>query len=123
MTRQQIQELFVNDPQKLIDDAVVFNFNEVEGDVVVINGVAAGGPWIGFKFLTGQLKGKKIYCQASDIYEVDEIASFEYSAHCSDDGMLFNKDPQRFDPTTMDDWGGDYLPILDGEVFTVKENN
>ena len=120
---RMIQKLLVEDPQKLIDDEMVFQFNEVEGGAKLVDGVAAGGPWLIFEFVDGPLKGKKIACQADDIYELDEVANFTYSAHCSDDGMLFNKDPNRFDPKIHDDWGGNYLPELDGATFTIKEND
>ena len=120
MTRQEIQDLLVDDPQKLIDDEVRFSFNEVVGTVVTVDGVAAGGAWEAFKFLDGPFAGKVLYCQADDIWEHDQVASFEYSAHCCDDGMLFNKDPERFNPDKDEDWGGDYVPELDGRVFTIK---
>jgi hypothetical protein len=114
-----MQELFVNDPQKLIDDETIFQFNEVAGNVKLVNGVAAGGPWFVFEFVSGPYAGKQIACMADDIYELDEVANFTYALNCCDDGMFFNKDPALGDE---DDWGGSYVPELDGQVFTVKEN-
>ena len=120
MTEREIQKLFVDDLKKLIDDEVVLEFEQIEGRAILVDGVAAGGSWLFFRFLDGLLAGKVLACAADDVYEYEQKATFQYLAHRSDDGMLFNKDPERFDPEEHDDWGGDYVPQLDGQVFTIK---
>jgi hypothetical protein len=121
---KSLRERFLENPQELVDQEVILQFNEVEGDVKLVDGVAAGGPWMVFKFETGPYAGKTIACTddnfGEDGYGLTGL-SFTYLANVSDDGMLFNKDPERFDPETDDDCGGDYIPELDQMTLTVKD--
>ena len=121
MRYEEIKWLIEEDPQKLVDGNVVFCFEEIEGDVRLTDGVAAGGPWMVFTFDTGPYAGKTIACTDDNYGNYDRGLTFTYLAHASDDGMLFNKDPSRFDPAHDDDLGGDFIPELDGKVLTLKE--
>jgi len=114
-----IKKMFDENPQKLIDDEVRFEFNEVAGKVVLIAGVAAGGAWFGFKFVAGPYTGREIYCEDARIKQGE---CYRYLVHCSDDGMLFNKNPNIALEDTQDEWGGEYYPEWDEMVFTIKEN-
>ncbi len=110
-----ITQKILEDGQKMIDSGELFEFNEIEGKVKLIDGVAAGEPYYGFEFVDGPLAGKKIYC--ARVWD----DGFEYGVNESSDGMEFNVDPEKKTEET-DDWGGDYLPELTGKTLTVKED-
>jgi len=48
--------------EKLIENKATIQFNEIRGKAKIVDGVAAGGPWIAFKFISGRFRGKTLYC-------------------------------------------------------------
>jgi hypothetical protein len=102
--------------QKLITDATPFEFVETPGHVKLFDTVVAGGFWYGFEFIDGPFAGRKIMCTDSMCDE----GSFRYAVHASEDGFVFNVDPAVVLTDGYDDWGGDFLPEWNGQVFYYK---
>jgi len=113
--RELLEEVIDKDPQTLVDEAVEFGFKDVEGRVKLVDGVAAGGPWHQFEFLTGPYAGKKPFFAGG----FPARDGFKHIVNASDDGMRFNE-TSEIENTDGDSWGGDPIPELDGEtVFIV----
>ncbi len=116
-----LKEMFENDPQRLVDKQILFEFNEVAGKVKLINGTAAGGAWQEFEFVDGPFAGRKIYCADSGIDERSgDARTFQYVVHYDDDGFLFNKDPSKDLTNSQTEAGGGFYPAWDGTIFTIK---
>lgn len=113
----EVLRLFDEDPQKLVDDQTRFEFDEVEGEVILIDGVAAGEAWSIFEFVSGPFVGRKIAAMNTYDDEGKDEAEFNYVGHCTSDGMTFNVDPAR--AADVEDWGGGYYPEWDGMLFSV----
>jgi hypothetical protein len=109
-----VKELLEDDPGRLVQDATLFEFNEVPGHVKLIDGWAAGGAWQVFEFVDGPFVGRTISCAADRL-------TFEYRAHCNDDGFLFNRDPAREVKDTETECPGGFYPEWDEMIFTIKE--
>lgn len=82
------------------------------GTVRVHDGWAAGGSWLLVEFLDGELAGKRLWMANDEV-------SATYFPNKSDDGFLFNRNPEVL-PTDVQDevLGGEYLPNLSG--LTIK---
>lgn len=101
------------DLQKIIDEETEIEFNEIPGRAKIVDGVAAGEPWIAFKFSSGPYAGKTLYC--AELNECEEITGWQYETNADDDGFLFNWQDKTKDSQ------GSYVPKLNGKIFTLKK--
>lgn len=116
MKREEILKLFNDDPQRLVDEEIELNFGKY-GKVKLVDGIAAGVPFYGFKFLTGKYVGKTIYCTRDVIFQygVEPQPAEDrwiYAADIESDGFRFNCEDE--------DCAGDYIPELDEVIFELK---
>lgn len=74
------------------------------GRARVVDGLAAGSAYILLEVLDGPLAGTRLW--------VDD--SLTYAADVNSDGFVLNASPARVLGPGDDDWGGAYLPALDG---------
>lgn len=118
--RVELLRLLDEDPQQLIDSGQEFEFNEVDGRVKLIDGVAAGTEFQEFEFVSGPYAGKKLFCSVD--YDGGKVCGWLYDVNVNSDGFLFNWDPSD-DVSNIGDGevtGGDYLPELDGVYLTLR---
>jgi hypothetical protein len=109
-------EMILENGQSMIDGSNVFEFNEVEGDVKLVDGIMAGEPYYGFEFVSGPHAGKTIYCTRE--WGPEEVV-FRYDVDDSSDGMNFNLSPEQ-KKAEDDDGAGDFILDLDMQTFTIK---
>ena len=113
-----------NTEPDLIQAGTKFRFANYEGEVSLVDGLAAGNAWCQFKFHSGELDGKVLWCKGWDPNE-----GYTYEVDVLEDGYLINYDPAvsmieetgtRYDGDAredLDDVGGDYAPEYDGFTF------
>jgi len=77
-----IREMFDQNPDRMIDEAIPFTFKEVPGRVKLFDAVAAGCAYYVFEFIDGPFRGRKIFC--TDVYRTP---MFHYAVHDRSDGM------------------------------------
>ncbi len=121
---ENIRRLFLEDPKELTDDAVLFEFVETDGQVKLVDALAAGGAWYEIEFVSGSFAERRIWCSTYGGPGLSEEGpiQLQYQAHTTDDGFLFNRDPDRqLDDSKDEVDGGGYYPAWDGKVLTVKE--
>ncbi len=113
-------KMFDEEPQRLIDSEQEFEFNEVEGRVKLIDGVAAGVAFHEFEFVSGKYAGKRMFCSVR--FDRGALCGWLYEVNVNSDGFLFNWDPS-VDVSDIGDgemFDGDYLPELDGMYLTLR---
>ena len=124
---EDIVKLMDEDPQRLVDEQILFRFDGVDGEVKLIDGWAAGGSWLEFEFVAGPFAGRKVWC--SDNNDDPGLArSFTYLSCECDDGFFFNPDPSK-EPECSGRHGknvdvvsgGGFYPEWHGRTFVIAE--
>lgn len=110
---KNLLKIMDENPQQLIDDKTEFEFEEIPGNVKLVDGVAAGTDFFGFEFVTGPYAKKTLYCECLRDYETGRLYSWTYNTDVNSDGFLFNW-------KNREENQGDHVPELDGKILTLK---
>lgn len=123
MNRVDTLKLAYDNPQKLLDDGVELEFDNIPGKAKMVDSWMAATEYHVFEFVSGPYAGKKLFCDVD--YGKDTVVGWQYNTNVNSDGFLFNWNPNE-DVSNIGDGevtGGDHVPELDGVAFTIKEDS